>query len=251
MGTLLIKLAGPMQSWGAESRYTERKTRHEPTKSGIVGLLASALGRRREELVDDLACLRMAVRIDQFGKFGRDFQTAHTRKFDKLRQSWVFDKSLPLSNRYYLLDAVFVAGIEMPDDLLDTFASALLHPAFPLYLGRRSCPPATKVLLDTREGVSLMEALKAQPWEASNRQLLKECKGKPFISCEVLRDCLSPEDELRGGEPVRDYPVSFSQIDRQYEWRTVIHDTVQAPNPHYVGGNLSLSHDPISALEEV
>ena len=55
MATLLLKLAGPLQSWGSDSRFTETKTRHEPTKSGVIGLLAAALGRRRTEDVSDLA----------------------------------------------------------------------------------------------------------------------------------------------------------------------------------------------------
>ena len=43
MAVLLLKLAGPLQSWGSSSRFTERGTEHEPTKSGVVGLLAAAL----------------------------------------------------------------------------------------------------------------------------------------------------------------------------------------------------------------
>ena len=79
MSVLLLKLAGPLQSWGADSRFTERKTRHEPTKSGVIGLLAAALGRRRTEPVDDLASLCFGVRIDQPGYYECDFQTEHTR----------------------------------------------------------------------------------------------------------------------------------------------------------------------------
>ena len=68
MSVLLIRLAGPMQSWGDSSRYARRTTRREPTKSGIVGLIASALGRTREDPVDDLAQLELAVRVEQPGQ---------------------------------------------------------------------------------------------------------------------------------------------------------------------------------------
>ena len=90
MSVLLLKLAGPLQSWGADSRFTERKTRHEPTKSGVIGLLAAALGRRRTEPVDDLASLRFGVRIDQPGHYECDFQTEHTRVWDKPSARWAF-----------------------------------------------------------------------------------------------------------------------------------------------------------------
>ena len=75
MAVLLLKLAGPLQSWGSASRFTDRGTQHEPTKSGVVGLLAAALGRRRTASVDDLASLRFGVRIDQPGTLQDDFQT--------------------------------------------------------------------------------------------------------------------------------------------------------------------------------
>ena len=74
MPTLLLRLAGPMQSWGTTSRFDERDTQLEPSKSGVIGLLCAALGRDRAESVDDLAALRMGVRVDREGVPMRDFQ---------------------------------------------------------------------------------------------------------------------------------------------------------------------------------
>ena len=54
MATLLLRLAAPLQSWGMDSKFETRKTNREPTKSGVVGLLAAALGIRRDE--PDRAC---------------------------------------------------------------------------------------------------------------------------------------------------------------------------------------------------
>ena len=44
MATLLLRLAAPLQAWGADSKFETRKTNREPTKSGVIGLLAAALG---------------------------------------------------------------------------------------------------------------------------------------------------------------------------------------------------------------
>ena len=49
MATLLLRLAAPLQAWGADSKFETRKTNREPTKSGVIGLLAAALGLRRDE----------------------------------------------------------------------------------------------------------------------------------------------------------------------------------------------------------
>ena len=103
-----------------------------PTKSGILGMLAAAVGRRRTDPVEDLLTLRFGVRKDQPGTVICDFHTAHTLDGKK---------SMPLSDRYYLSDAVFLAGIGGERSMLETLDRAVRYPAFPLYLGRRSCPP--------------------------------------------------------------------------------------------------------------
>ena len=65
MKTLLMRLAGPMQSWGTQSQFRERDTGLEPSKSGVIGLLCAALGRPREESVADLAALdRKSTRLN-------------------------------------------------------------------------------------------------------------------------------------------------------------------------------------------
>lgn len=250
MGTLLIKLAGPLQSWGCESRFTERKTRHEPTKSGIVGILAAALGRRREDSIEDLAALPLAVRIDQPGSYERDFQTAHTRKYDRSSGVWVFDKSLPLSQRYYLSDAVFVVGVEAPDERLDELAASLMHPAFPLYLGRRSCPPAEKLLIGAYAEASLMQAIGEHPWEASNRMLLRRHAEDETVACAVLRDVQPNDSKTLLRETVRDVPLSFSQEHRMYGWRTVVHEDIRVSNPHHLSFD-NQNHNPMAALEKM
>ena len=129
MTVLLLRLAGPLQSWGVKSRFTVRATELAPTKSGIIGMLAAAVGRCRTDPIEDLLSLRFGVRKDQPGRVIRDFHTARTLDGKT---------SMPLSERYYLADAVFLAGIEGDTALLEGLDEALRHPFFPLYLGRRS-----------------------------------------------------------------------------------------------------------------
>jgi CRISPR system Cascade subunit CasD len=68
MPTLLLRLAGPLQSWGSISKFDTRMTNSEPTKSGVIGMIASAMGRSRSESVSDLISLRFGVRADQTGR---------------------------------------------------------------------------------------------------------------------------------------------------------------------------------------
>lgn len=247
MGTLLLKLAGPLQSWGAESRFVERKTRHEPTKSGVVGLLASALGRRRAQGVDDLSAYLLGVRVDQPGTFERDYQTMHVRDWDKEKGRWVQGDGKQ-TYRYYLADAVFVVGLEMPDEDLGPLADALLHPAFPLYLGRRSCPPAEKVLLGMAPGTGLMDAFASVPWQAGEAcARAARRRGAVPDRLPVYRDVLPGEQGVLG-ETVRDVPVSFSPERREYAWRTVVRDEVALPERPAPGG--APEHDPWMALDK-
>lgn len=145
MATLLLRLQGPMQSWGTTSRFDERDTQLEPSKSGVLGLLCAALGRDRSEPVEDLAALRMGVRVDREGVPMRDYQTATgvliaSGKPDLTRTV--------VSPRFYLSDAVFLVGLEGEDrPLLERILAALRAPVWPLALGRKSFVPSLPVML--------------------------------------------------------------------------------------------------------
>ncbi len=167
MATLLLRLAGPMQAWGTTSRFDERDSGLEPSKSGVLGLICAALGRDRSLPVDDLAALRMAVRVDREGLLMRDYQTAigvmQASGKPALRRPVV-------SPRFYVSDAVFLVGLEGERPLLETLQSALRNPVWPLTLGRKAMFPSLPVWLP--EGVQdedLITVLARWPRMASSR----------------------------------------------------------------------------------
>lgn len=204
MSTLLLRLAAPIQSWGVASKFDTRDTAREPTKSGVIGLLAAALGRSRAEGLDDLKDLRFGVRIDQPGTFLRDFHTARLN-----------EKDPPfVTTRYYLADAVFLIGLEGEENFLQRLAAALENPVFPLYLGRRSCPPVGQLVLGLRER-DLRHALEEEPWQACE---WFQKKNLEQVKLTIVCDAQSDE---HGAFLQRDLPVSFDQRHRQYGFRMV------------------------------
>ena len=159
MPTLLLQLVGPLQSWGTTSRFTERDTQLEPSKSGVIGLICAALGRGRSESVDDLARLRMGVRVDRQGTLMRDY---HTVKPPYLKaEGGIEERDAVVTARFFLSDAAFLVGLEGEDRaLLERVQSALRSPRWHLYLGRKAFPPSLPVWLpDGLREEPLKEAL--------------------------------------------------------------------------------------------
>lgn len=150
-----LLLTGPMQSWGGPTPGVYRRpTEATPTLSGIVGLIANALGRRRTDPIDDIAReAGLAVRVDRPGTLLDDYHTVGTPgryalAADTGRQLKQLKNSVP-TRRHYLCDAAFVAVYTPPSGGMPAaqVLHALKHPARPIYLGRRSCPPSERVAL--------------------------------------------------------------------------------------------------------
>ncbi|MFY1631666.1 type I-E CRISPR-associated protein Cas5/CasD [Solwaraspora sp. WMMB335] len=231
MDSLLLRLAGPLQAWGASSRFVYRGTEIAPTKSGVIGMLAAAKGIRRTEPLTELLGLSFAVRLDQPGTVIRDFQTA--RRLD--------GTSLPLSYRHYLSDAVFVAAVGGEADLLTGLHEALRRPQFPLYLGRRSCPPVLPVSLGVHPGTPV-DVLSRHEWQASAWH--RRSKRTATVQLEVLRDA-DQTDQV--SETIRDEPVSFDPSHRQHGWRLVVREHVELPHPDPQVPRVP-RHDPMSVV---
>ncbi|MEV4033761.1 type I-E CRISPR-associated protein Cas5/CasD [Streptomyces umbrinus] len=78
---LLIRLAAPLQSWGTVSRFSRRDTHSRPTKSGVIGLCAAALGHDRAEELGELAEARFGVRADHPGSPVRDYHVVGAGRY--------------------------------------------------------------------------------------------------------------------------------------------------------------------------
>jgi CRISPR system Cascade subunit CasD len=241
MSVLALQLAGPLQSWGVSGRFAWRTTAAAPTKSGVIGLLAAALGRPRDADLKDLAALRFGVRVDQPGTRLRDFQTAHHA---------VTQRSMPLSERFYLADAVFVAAVEGDATRIRELYEAVRAPHYPPYLGRRSCPPARPVELGLRDG-GLGAVLEAEPWRASTWYQRRE--RRYLVPLEIL---VETDPGTRAADMQHDQPVSFDPRHRRYDVRAFRTDTVSVVNPYGLPDRparrtVAPEHDPTLGLEGV
>lgn len=183
MSTLLLRLVGPMQSWGTTSRFDQRDTGKEPSKSGVVGLLAAALGIDREYWTDlePLTRLSMGVRHDRSGVPKRDYQTAQdiiSADHSKIHKTAV-------TTREYLADACFLVGFEGKDiNLLKRIHAALQNPVWTLALGRKSYVPSESVWMnDGLQDAPLMDVLARWPWIGLQRKW-EEFPEKLLVSCE-------------------------------------------------------------------
>jgi CRISPR system Cascade subunit CasD len=176
--------------------------------------------------------LRIGVRIDQPGVLLRDYHTAKS------------EKSAYVTHRYYVSDAVFLAGLEGEADLLETIQHALGAPFFPLFLGRRSCPPAGQIALGIRRGKTLLQALQEEPVLAAHET--RTTKNSPRL--RLMLDAQAEEEAYF----LRDQPVSFSQSRRVHGFRRVREMLVipLSGQPSQSEQESPTLHDPFLELED-
>jgi CRISPR system Cascade subunit CasD len=197
-----------MQSWGTRSRFSHRDTETEPSKSGVLGLVAAALGRPRGAALDDLAALRMAVRVDAAGHIESDYQTAlKVAKADGSTPDTV------LSWRQYLADARFLVGLEGDEGVCRQIDAALRAPRWPLFLGRKGFVPGEPVATGVEAG-DAVTALRRTRWPVVDGDTV------PELWC--VRDAALDED----GDVRLDVPISFTIDDRRYATRRVVRELI-------------------------
>jgi CRISPR system Cascade subunit CasD len=168
---LIFRLYGPLAAWGDIAVGEYRPSFAHPSKSAIIGLLAAALGIRRDEdgrqkeLAD--AC-SFAVRVDAMGILLRDYHTAQVPSEKKgvtryTRYSELANENLNtiLSTRDYRCDAAYTVAVTVRDGAKYTaqvLADKLRKPEFTLYLGRKSCPLAFPLQPTVKPAATLKEA---------------------------------------------------------------------------------------------
>jgi len=246
---LLLRLEGPLQSWGVRSRWDVRDTAPDPTKSAVVGLLGCALGYptanpRLEELDRGL---RFGARVESAGRVIEDYQTItgflptadgkyrHSGvktavSLERLSSGPRADPTTIISPRSYLEDASFLVALEetgTAPGLLSQCAVALRAPAWPVYLGRKACVPTRPVFEALSEQYAdIVEALQRYPWSWLGTAM------QPRAAPPRLRIWVEdPGGPLRRQDALRVNPA------RQYDFRQV-RELEPVPPPRQEGGTL-------------
>lgn len=187
---LLLRLEGPLQSWGVRSRWDVRDTELAPSKSGVIGLLGCVLGLTRDSLELERLdhSLRFGVRVDHPGVISTDYQTVtgyhrtaageykHSGGTAKsLAKAQEHDESTIVSPRDYLHDARFLVALASDESALlrklageqshPQWQGDLVRPKWPVFLGRKSCVPTRPPLCAlTTEFDDLEHALRKACW---------------------------------------------------------------------------------------
>ena len=214
--SLALCFDAPLQSWGVRSRGILRDTAMEPTKSGVVGVLAAALGVARddEKRLAALAGLRLGVRADREGLLERDYQTTQN-----VPTTAGTGHRTVVSERYYLADALFLVVVEGDADLLATLGDAVVAPRWPVFLGRRAFVPA-RPLFRGYWDTSVERVLLDHSWlEHAGRTPSNGLTNQDRIGLRTVTDCAP---RMAGAEMSHDVPLSFAEGNRRFATRSVL-----------------------------
>jgi len=177
MKTLFLYLQGFMQAWDDGAHFDIRRTRLEPTKSAVIGMLVSAMGKNGDELLWFVSeNTRMGVRVDEPGVILYDFQAVRgsVRADGTVKQPDEKNANM-ITSRYYLCGAAFLVALQTENnDLFDELVAAATCPKRPIYLGRKNCVPSRPIFAGTGEYPTLADALSAYPLPETEMQ-----NGKP------------------------------------------------------------------------
>jgi len=171
--TLFLRLEGPLQAWGDASKFVIRRTMDAPTKSGVLGLICCAMGLSRQQAREHLPrlnILRMGVRIDRPGARWWDYHTVGA-KIGLLKAEGGIKRTAStkeietlVTRREYMADASFLVALHGDAEVIRCLKDALAHPKWPLFLGRKSCPPSRPIFAGEIRCDDPLTALRRRSW---------------------------------------------------------------------------------------
>ncbi|XOV70440.1 MAG: type I-E CRISPR-associated protein Cas5/CasD [Verrucomicrobiota bacterium] len=208
---LALLLDGPMQSWGHASRFGRRTTALHPTRSGVLGLIAAAMGidKHGTEEANHMKCFAslqlttvtlMRTSCQNRSLPMRRLEDYHTVTGIRRASGKVAVDATVLTYRHYLLDARFGVLLDGPVAVLVEIANALSDPKWGIWLGRKSCVPASPVL-------AAGPGPRSEVWED-----LLERAG--LSTKHVLGDfdhVVETEPGDHGADMIEDYPIGFGR----------------------------------------
>ena len=205
----MLRLEGALQSWGESSAWDNRGTENFPTKSGVIGMLACAMGipRGSREIPELVQAASFGIRADRLGTAVCDFQTV--QGMPRVLNAAGKPRGNIVSYRWYLQDASFLAVLQVPDAWRDRIEKALQNPKWCIYLGRKNCVPSRPVWdgVHTEYG-TILEALRRYPAAERADEILSYETEIPFPEGSTL----SRADETTGER----------KFDRRKVWRGAV-----------------------------
>lgn len=144
----------PLQSYGVRSKWDYRDTSYFPSKSAVIGVIASAMGIERDNpIITELGKnLEVSVRIEKRGSVLNELQTVNSipvyeQGLGKAKLKVKKDYH-PLLTKMYLQDAIFTVYVKGEKNIIEKCYEALQNPIWPYYLGRKCCVPSSPVVQD-------------------------------------------------------------------------------------------------------
>ena len=176
MEFLLFTVHAPMSAFGDVVMGRHRSSWDRPSKSGMLGLAAAALGIDRADNTGHRQLhegLGFAVRSDALGESMTDFHTVQVGQGVNAKRALTRRDELAVAKiatlptyREYRSDAVHTIALWRRAEVgwaLQEIANALREPRWALYVGRRCCPLSLPLNPEILEAPDLMNALAMRP----------------------------------------------------------------------------------------
>lgn len=180
MHCLILRFDAPMMSFGGVLVDQHNPTRRFPGRAMLTGLIANALGWRHgdaQALNELQSRIEYAARWDVPPTQLRDYHTVDLGQPHLVQAGWTTQgvaehregsdaaaKGTHQRYRYYWANGVMTLALTLregsPD--LDLVTAALRRPVRPIFLGRKTCLPAGRLVLGQREALDTLSALKGE-----------------------------------------------------------------------------------------
>lgn len=242
---LLFRLYGPMAAWGDTAVGEFRPSQAHPSRTAVLGLLAAALGIRRDQeeaLLELDRSVHLAMRLDMPGELLRDYHTTQTAPAGKKLHYYTRadETASPklhtiLSQRDYRTDSgasIALQSLAADPVQLRNWQQALKTPALPLYLGRKSCPLALPLGPQIVEAQNFKAAFDQYP---GCEAWLSDNGWHQAASAETIRYFWEGEDDSLKSGMSMSYPRRDRLLSRR-RWQFTARNEHQASHARKADG---------------
>lgn len=247
---LVLRFDAPLLSFGAPTVDSLGKTAPHPSRSMLTGLLANALGwgygrADLEKMTNLQARLTWAARRDRPGEPMTEYQTVDLGQ----RHMWAIgakssdgygpvswttrgtieERAGATANatgthqrwRDHYADAVYVVAVGLApggSPSVAALAAAVQRPERPLFLGRKSCPPAAPLFVAMVQAETVVAAL--LPSAVPNQACRPDRPGSKPSRLGQFVSIWWPGDEEH---PTGDSKFEELSVTEERDWRNQIH----------------------------